>query len=652
MTKTRKKLSAILLGAILALGVGAGLGLSNVEPAKAAPETINYEFSSAKWEATPANWTSKKDGLYSATQGVQITTGATGANAISPISFNNITSIVVGYSTNDAKGVGSIKIYSSPTVDGATTQIGSTFSVTKPSSGGTTVKNTTNFITSGASVNGYIKIEGLCTTNSIYIKNISITYEPVPTKALTSIEVVSQPTKNEYYAGDVFDGTGMVVKATYDDESFENVTPVLPTTPLIADQTSVQISYTFGGVTETTTVPITVLANPVTSLVWENPVTSFYEGDLLSLGTGTITATYTNSNTVPLTLSGVDIFVYTGEFDPATATRFTLSTPLTVADHNGKNIKLGFDAVYSNEAVLAITVRPFIPTTTFGGVSTTATLVTDVANLSIGDKILISGVYSTTTYVAGHAAKADSNNLPAIAATKSGNQITGVDASTMQIVTLEAGTVADSFALKVSDGYLYAASSTANQLKIQSSIDANASFKITFSGSNASVISQGSNSRSHLRFNDGDKNNLLFSCYEANKQKAISIYEMDPGVGGEFNYDYLLDILKGGYCGLDLAGLNTLVGRYEAMTAIEKLYFNSATILGLNGETYTGEQALNIAMIKRASLGGLTNKNPFNDTFEQNEIVMVIVIISLIGVSAIAGSLFIFKKKNGKDIQK
>ena len=39
MTK-HKKLSAILLGAILALGVGAGLGASRVETGKAAEETI------------------------------------------------------------------------------------------------------------------------------------------------------------------------------------------------------------------------------------------------------------------------------------------------------------------------------------------------------------------------------------------------------------------------------------------------------------------------------------------------------------------------------------------------------------------------------------------------------------------------------------
>ena len=147
------------------------------------------------------------------------------------------------------------------------------------------------------------------------VADITIEYAIAPTKALTSIAVTTQPTKTTYYAGDIFDGTGMVVKAYYDDESNGVITPVLPTAPLVAGQTSVEISYTFGGTTKTTTVPITVLANPVTSLVWSNPVTTFTEGATLTLGAGVITATYANSNTASLTLNDVIIFVYSGTFD-------------------------------------------------------------------------------------------------------------------------------------------------------------------------------------------------------------------------------------------------------------------------------------------------------------------------------------------------
>ena len=56
-----------------------------------AEETL-YQFQSKSWTAvlgdnvTAANWTSGKDGnSYAAGQGVQITTGVSGANATSPI---------------------------------------------------------------------------------------------------------------------------------------------------------------------------------------------------------------------------------------------------------------------------------------------------------------------------------------------------------------------------------------------------------------------------------------------------------------------------------------------------------------------------------------------------------------------------------------
>ena len=891
MTKT-KRLSTILLGAILALGVGAGLGASRVETGRAASETINYVFSSKEWKATPANWTSDKDGnIYTSNQGVQVTTGATGANATSPISYNGITSIVVSYCTNDSKGAGSIVVSSRPTANGTATQIGSTFSITKPSSGGTTLKNTTNFVPNGTTVDGYIQIKVNCTTNSIYINGISITYGmggggdpvaatdvnvtaaggattvgvgktlqlsasvlpnpgadqtvtwsssnnafatvnsssglvtgvaegsvtitaasstpnvsgtillgveiggsetpagtttvilpdhtkeetvemttatmltadgglkdatnasfissvistekvfatpggfkfgsssvvgkwrfktaetvtkivvefnkygtddsstakvishddsknktsdaivdgtqvtienissnefsiegvktskgrfyvksiefthgvPAPEKILTSISVTTQPTKTTYYVGDIFDGTGMVVKAYYDDESNGVITPVLPTAPLVSGQTSVEISYTFGGTTKTTTVPITVLANPVTSLVWSNPVTTFTEGATLTLGAGAITATYVNSNTASLTLNDVTIYVYSGAFNVGTATIITPATFLTIADHNGKNIRFGLGSLYSNAEVLTVNVAPFVPTTTYGGLANTATLVTDVANLAIGDKILI----AAAGYDYVMSATQGNNNRAAVSATKSGNQITGVDSETMQIITLESGTKDNTFAFKVDGGYLYAASSSENHLKTQSTKDDNASFAITVSSSGvATATAQGTYTRNKLKFNTTN-NPKLFSCYSSG-QTDIAIYEMNAGDSG-LNYDYLLDVLAGDYCGFDIEGLDLINTRYEAMTSIEKFHFNSEEINGKDGETYTGEEAYTAAMIRRSSLAALPLNNPFIDTFQQNEIVMIIVIISLIGVSVIGASLFVFKRKQNKN---
>ena len=97
----------------------------------------------------------------------QITTGASGANATSPRSFTNISKIVVKYCTNTKSGVGTIKV-----------KVGSgtekSFSVTKPSSNGTTLKNATfNF---SPAETGTVKVTGECTTNSVFIYSVTITY--------------------------------------------------------------------------------------------------------------------------------------------------------------------------------------------------------------------------------------------------------------------------------------------------------------------------------------------------------------------------------------------------------------------------------------------------------------------------------------------
>lgn len=80
------------------------------------------------------------------------------------------------------------------------------------------------------------------------------------TKYLVSIAVTTAPTKVEYDEGDNFDKTGMVVKATYTDNSTATITTytVSPSTDLAVTDTSVTITYSENGITKTTTQAITV----------------------------------------------------------------------------------------------------------------------------------------------------------------------------------------------------------------------------------------------------------------------------------------------------------------------------------------------------------------------------------------------------------
>lgn len=134
-----------------------------------AAKTYTYTFTSKSWADATSSWTSGKDGNgYTANQGVQVTSGTTGANATSKSSFTNVSKIVVNYCTNKSAGVGTIKV-----------QVGSgtekSFSVTKPSSGGTTLKNAE--FTFSPSETGNVKITVACDTNSVYINSITITAE-------------------------------------------------------------------------------------------------------------------------------------------------------------------------------------------------------------------------------------------------------------------------------------------------------------------------------------------------------------------------------------------------------------------------------------------------------------------------------------------
>ena len=154
--------------------------------------------------------------------------------------------------------------------------------------------------------------------------------------------------------------------------------------------------------------------------------------------------------------------------------------------------------------------------TNCGGVYTVSyVLVTDASTLNIGDKIIIaakdSSVAMSTTQ--------NTNNRGQVAITKNGNSIT-ID-SNVQIITLEAGTVGETFAFKVSDGYLYAASSSSNHLKTQKTNNDNGSWNITISNGVANIIGQGTYTNKTMQYN---QTSSLFSCYGGATQKALVIY--------------------------------------------------------------------------------------------------------------------------------
>lgn len=128
-----------------------------------------YVFTTKDWGAkignTTENWTNGTSGnAFTTNQGIQVTTGASGANGTSTRQFNNVEKVIVYYTTNASKGAGSISV-----------QVGSNTAISKSvTKTGRTTKRALDEINFSPALSGKIKISVTCTTNSIYVHSIDI----------------------------------------------------------------------------------------------------------------------------------------------------------------------------------------------------------------------------------------------------------------------------------------------------------------------------------------------------------------------------------------------------------------------------------------------------------------------------------------------
>ena len=121
------------------------------------------------------------------------------------------------------------------------------------------------------------------------------------------IEVTTKPTKTSYLAGDSFNSAGMVVTASYGtgqavlataEVSGYSVSPSV----LTDGTTSVTITYSEGGETCTTTLPVTVTHRLSAIVITTKPNKLTYEyGDALATTGMVVTASYSDSQTKTVT---------------------------------------------------------------------------------------------------------------------------------------------------------------------------------------------------------------------------------------------------------------------------------------------------------------------------------------------------------------
>lgn len=147
------------------------------------------------------------------------------------------------------------------------------------------------------------------------------------------------------------------------------------------------------------------------------------------------------------------------------------------------------------------------------------TLLTDVNELNAGDKIII----AAAEYDVALSTTQNSNNRGQASITKNEDDTISYGAD-VQILTVEAGNKAGTFAFNTGSGYLYAASSSSNYLRTETTLSDNSSWTISVDSSSVATIkAQGANTRNWLRYNDASS---MFSCYSSG-QADVAIYYLD-----------------------------------------------------------------------------------------------------------------------------
>ena len=226
--------------------------------------------------------------------------------------------------------------------------------------------------------------------------------------------------------------------------------------------------------------------------------------------------------------------------------------------------------------LVLVMVVTLLPTAAFAAdPAANAELVTDVTKLSVGDKIAI--VAKDYDYALGTNQK--DNNREGVAVSKSGTEVALGD--TVQVLTLEEGTVEGSYALSTGSGYLFAASSKSNWLRTEAAKSANSSWVISIeSDGTASLVAQGENSRKTMQYNPNN-GSPLFACYASASQKAISIYKV-----GEKPVNHVVTDIEELTDGAQVVIFNP--ANNKALSSVYSGYYNSGVDVELKDEKLSG----------------------------------------------------------------
>lgn len=208
-------------------------------------------------------------------------------------------------------------------------------------------------------------------------------------------------------------------------------------------------------------------------------------------------------------------------------------------------------------------------------------LVTDVKQLKDGDKVYI----VAAEYNVAMGTQNDGNYRNYVEIAKLNNRVVILNATPVEFTV---GKVDDNFTFNDGTGYLYASSSSSNNLNTEADLDDNGKWAISINANGvASIIAQGTNSRKDMRYN-ASSGQERFSCYRSG-QKAVSIYKRP---------DYTRNV-SGNYATICLPKAGKIIGA----TLYEIAYYGETSKKIFFDEIVNGEMEAGIPYIFQPAAG-------------------------------------------------
>ncbi len=364
--------------------------------------------------------------------------------------------------------------------------------------------------------------------NSGAVDSDHIIFMTEEAKTMSSISVHASGTTS-YFTGDVFSTTGFEIYANYTDSTSEDVTsnsvfelmrsgsPVSISTPLLSTDTTVRVSYTESGSTQTTNITIEVVDDSVKTLGWGNRGTvdcldGTTLGSAVDTSSWTFTATWESGTVTYPTFGSGEGYVHVGLYTTSTpeSEGTSLSTSYVFsANDDGKYLVAFYNGVRTNsnkQVTITETLNRIDEPTEAGFAVATS--------ISVGDTVYLA---STVRELSGISTTSKKYGI-ATAYTDKPNKL--------YPLTVAAGSEDGSYSFANSSGD-YLSVTNDNTLNVNATLSTSTSFTVSFDDDgNATIKSLAYTTRS-IQYNAASGNER-FANYTNDGQTAVQLWKDTP----------------------------------------------------------------------------------------------------------------------------